>query len=74
MDTTAETALKIEFNLDHVLAEKGTNMRQVAKKAGLSYPTVYGIGTNSQTRCDLLTLQKLAETLDVRIGELFRYK
>lgn len=50
--------------------ENPPSLMQLAKDAGLSYPTVHGIYHNDTTRVDLATLDALARALGCEPGEL----
>lgn len=46
------------------------NARKLSQATGLAYTTVWAIWTNTAKRADLETLEKLAQVLKVRPGDL----
>lgn len=61
----------VRFRLREIMEEKGmTSQNDVARRAGLTYPTVNAIYHNRAAAINLTTLAKLAKALRVRPGDL----
>ncbi len=58
------------YRLREIAEPERWSARKLALSTGLAYNTVYNIWANKTTRADLETLQKLADVLKVRPGEL----
>ncbi|UTH13025.1 helix-turn-helix transcriptional regulator [Macrococcus equipercicus] len=59
------------FNL--LLVEKGISKKELAEKAGLSYPTVLS-ATNNRANITPKTAKKLLDYFGVEFNELFYFK
>lgn len=68
----SEASLTTVFRLREAIEVRKDppSLSQLAKDAGLSYPTVHGVYHNDTTRVDLATLDALARALGCEPGEL----
>lgn len=62
----------LRLQVREIAERKGYSIRQLSKQSGLAYPTVLGYWHNRVRRIDIVVLQKLADTLEVRITDFFR--
>jgi DNA-binding Xre family transcriptional regulator len=65
--------MTLTFRLHEIIAANGgkPSLYALAKAAGLSYPTVYGINHNRTRGISLDVLEALADQLGVEPGDLF---
>lgn len=58
------------FRLKELLEEKGMSQSELARRSGVSFPTVNGMVGNRTTRVDLSTLDALSKVLGCEPGDL----
>ncbi len=58
------------YRLREIAEPERWSARKLALSTGLAYNTVYNIWANKTTRADLETLQKLADVLKIKPGDL----
>jgi DNA-binding Xre family transcriptional regulator len=65
--------MKTFLRIDQLATERGyNNVHALAKASGLAYNTTHALWHNKSMRADFVTLERVARTLDVRIGDLFK--
>ena len=62
------------FRLRKLLSNKGMSQGELSRQSGVSLSTVNRIATNSTSRVDLDTLDKLSRVLGCEPGDLLRRK
>jgi DNA-binding Xre family transcriptional regulator len=65
--------MPLENRLAAVLEEKGVSMYALAKRAGLTYQTIFNLAHKKSTRIDLDTLEKICDVLDAEPGRIFAW-
>jgi putative transcriptional regulator len=60
--------------LSREMGARRLNIREVARRSGLAYTTVFDLYHARAQRIDLETLDKLCTALDVGVGELLEYQ
>lgn len=65
--------MPLENRLAAVLEEKGVSMYALAKRAGLTYQTIFNLAHKKSTRIDLDTLEKICDVLDAEPGQIFAW-
>lgn len=58
------------FRLQELINEKGTSQSELSRTSGVSYQTISRMCRNVTGQVSLETLDKLAEALEVDMGEL----
>jgi len=58
------------FRLAEILAQRGMTQSELARKAGVSFPTVNRMCSNQAVQVTLAVLDKLAAALGVEPGDL----
>jgi putative transcriptional regulator len=58
------------FRLKVLLEEAGLSQSELARKSGVSYPTINGLVGNKSTRVDLSTLDAISRVLGCEPGDL----
>ena len=56
-----------------ILAQKRLRVADVVRATGMSKTTLHKLYNGDSVRVDLETLDKLCETLDVQVGDIFEY-
>ena len=64
----------VRFRLRRLLEKAGISQGELSRRSGISLSTVNRIATNSTTRVDLETLDRLSEALGCEPGDLIRRK
>lgn len=65
--------MPIISNLSRIMEEKGMTYEELQYKSGVAPDTVARARDERIATCKLLTLEKLADALDVEIGQLFNH-
>lgn len=63
----------IKSNVREIMAIRGMSVRQLVKKSGTAMQTVTNVRSNAIKGCQLSTLERIAEALEVSPHELFTY-
>jgi DNA-binding Xre family transcriptional regulator len=63
--------MRVKSRLGAVMREKGIKEGELAAAAGVRRNTVRGLARDSNTRIDLIVVEKIAAALGVRPMELF---
>ena len=63
----------IKNKLSEIMGRKRINMAELARKAGLMHVTVFKIYHNKTQTIQLETLNKLCNTLNCRIQDIFEH-
>jgi putative transcriptional regulator len=67
------TPVALRFRLAEILRERGVGRREMARRAGVSYPTILAICEN-RAGVQLGTLEKIAKALGVSALDLLEEK
>lgn len=70
LEDETQGARVARWRLRDIAEPERWNARKIALATGLAYNTVWGIWTNTTRRADLDTLDKLAQLLNVKPGDL----
>ena len=62
--------MAVRFRLKELLEEAGMSQSELARRSGVSYPTVNGMVGNGTTRVDLATLDAISKALGCEPGDL----
>jgi DNA-binding Xre family transcriptional regulator len=65
--------MPLENRLAELLEEKGLSMYALAKRADLTYQTIFNLVHKKSTRIDLDTLEKICDVLDAEPGRIFAW-
>jgi len=60
--------------LSRLLGERRMSVRELQRRTGLSYVTVYNLYSGKSTRVDLETLNKICGVLGVTTGDILEYQ
>lgn len=62
--------MMIVNRIGEVARQKGLNIDELAKKAGVAYGTAHGLYTGKTTRVDFVVLDKICGALEVQPGDV----
>jgi putative transcriptional regulator len=60
--------------LSRLLGERRMSVRELQRRTGLSYVTVYNLYSGKSNRVDFETLNKICRALDVQTSDILEYQ
>ena len=60
--------------LSRLLGERRMSVRELQRRTGLAYATVYNLYSGKSNRVDFETLDKICDALDVGVGDVLEYQ
>lgn len=59
--------------LSRILGERRMSIRELQRRTGLAYVTVYNLYSDKSTRVDFETLDKICRVLEIQPGDILEY-